>query len=101
MGSEMCIRDSSVEVVGIGALNYCITSIREVFKNLILSNAAGFIFFHNHPSGDVSPSEGDMEVTEKLKKAGDLLDIPLLDHIIIGGTYGKSFFSFREQRLLK
>jgi DNA repair protein RadC len=66
---------------------------REVFKGAILSNAVSLIFLHNHPSGDPTPSEEDIGITERLNKAGNILGIKVLDHIIISR---ESSFSFSE-----
>jgi DNA repair protein RadC len=64
-----------------------------VFKAALLANAAGIIAAHVHPSGDPTPSADDLEVTGRLAAAGDILGVPVLDHIIIGdGRY----FSFKE-----
>ena len=73
-----------IEEVSVGCLNSAPVSPREVFKALILVNAAAFICVHNHPSGDPTPSKEDFRVTQKLREAGGLLDIRLLDHIVIG-----------------
>ena len=73
-----------IHTVSIGNLNSAIVSPREVFKAAILANAASIIVGHNHPSGDVTPSPEDIEITEVLKKAGKLLGIEVLDHIIVG-----------------
>lgn len=72
-----------------GSLNSSIVHPREVFRGAILHNAAGIILVHNHPSGEVIPSREDLKVTKMIKDAGDILDIQLLDHIIIGseGNY--------------
>lgn len=78
-------------VVSMGTLNASLISPREVFKSSVLSNANGFIAFHNHPSGNCQPSNEDIEVTKRLIRAGDLLDIQLLDHIIVGGDRTYSF----------
>lgn len=67
-----------------GSLNSSIVHPREVFRGAILHNAAGIILVHNHPSGEVIPSREDLKVTKMIKDAGDILDIQLLDHIIIG-----------------
>jgi DNA repair protein RadC len=67
----------------VGALNYSIVHTREVFKSCILNNANSFIVAHNHPSLDVQQSREDIEVTKRLKEAGEILGIPLLDHIIV------------------
>ena len=60
----------------------------------MLSNAAGIILFHNHPSGEPEPSKEDIQMTVRVKKAGELLGIALQDHIIIGED---RYYSFREQ----
>ena len=73
-----------IHTVSIGNLNSAIVSPREVFKAAILANAASIILGHNHPSGDITPSPEDIQVTETLHKAGKLLDIEVLDHVIIG-----------------
>ena len=82
-------------VVSIGALDQSIVPIQNVYKSTILANAAGIMLFHNHPSGDISPSGPDYSVTKRLAEAGKLMDIPLIDHVIIGGMNGNTY-SFRE-----
>ena len=67
-----------------GTLSASLSHPREIFKGAILHNAASIILFHNHPSGDVTPSREDLMITERIVKCGQILDIPLLDHIIIG-----------------
>ena len=57
---------------------------REVFKAAIVQGASAILFMHNHPSGDTGPSESDVTITRELVRAGVILKIPLLDHIIIG-----------------
>lgn len=74
----------SMEVVAIGMVNQCLVGMREVFKNAILSNAVSIIVFHNHPSGNSHPSGSDFDISKKLRKAGKLLDIEVLDHIVLG-----------------
>ena len=73
-----------IHTVSIGTLNASLVSAREVFKAAILCNAASIILAHNHPSGDLTPSPEDLQVTDVLKKAGSLLDIEVLDHVIVG-----------------
>lgn len=73
-----------VEEVSVGTLNSTIVHPREVFKGLILANAESFICVHNHPSGDPRPSPEDLAVTRQLKEVGQLLGIPLLDHVVLG-----------------
>jgi DNA repair proteins len=61
---------------------------REVFKPAILANAAGIILLHNHPSGDPSPSQDDLLLTSRLREAGEVLGIQVVDHVILGyATY--------------
>lgn len=76
----------------IGTLNYSMVHPREIFKEGLLVNAAAIICVHNHPSGDIHPSLQDVKITEKLKELGALLNIPILDHLIIGNGY----YSFYE-----
>lgn len=87
---------NSINVVSSGTLNSSLVHPREVFKSAILSNANKIIIAHNHPSGDVTPSNEDKNVTSRLIKSGDILGINVLDHIIIGDTY----FSFKEDNLI-
>jgi hypothetical protein len=72
-----------------GTVNMSLVSPREVFKSAILSNAAGIMLVHNHPSGNPTPSRADLELTKTLWEAARIMDIPLLDHIILGrdGVY--------------
>lgn len=86
-------------IVSMGTLNISLVSSREVFKSSILSNANSIIAFHNHPSGNLEPSECDIAVTKKLYEAGQLLDIHLLDHIIVAGLTG-NFYSFNDHDML-
>ena len=85
-----------IEEVSVGSLNQSIVHPREVFKGALLSSAAAIILLHNHPSGDPAPSREDREITRRLKEAGELLGVRVLDHIIIG----ESYMSFVEQGLL-
>jgi len=70
-------------IVSVGSLTLSIVHPREVFKPLILMNAAAWICAHNHPSDDPSPSEEDRQLTSRLKQGADLLGIPLLDHLVL------------------
>jgi len=88
---------NSINIVAIGTISSCLVHPREVFKSAILSNAAAIILFHNHPSGSDSVSEDDLAITKKLVEAGNLLGIPVLDHVIIGD---KKYCSFREKDLI-
>lgn len=83
----------AVEVVAIGSLNACLTEPREVFKHAVLNNAAGIVCFHNHPSGKAEPSRNDGLMTQRLVKAGGILGIPVVDHIIVAG---EEYYSFKQ-----
>ncbi len=74
-----------------GTLTSSLVHPREVFRPAIRSSAAGVIFAHNHPSGDPAPSKEDIQITERLVEAGDILGIEVLDHIIIGDNNYRSF----------
>ena len=79
---------TNITVVSVGSLNKAIVHPREIFKTAILSNAASIMAFHNHPSGEITPSQQDIQLTNRLYEAGELLGIKLLDHLIIGdGTF--------------
>ena len=88
---------NAINTVSVGAVDRSIVHLREVFKPVFLSNSAAFLVAHNHPSGDPSPSMEDRTLTETLAKAGELLGVELLDHIIVGD--GETF-SFREAGIL-
>ena len=71
------------DLVSVGTLDNSLVHPREVFKEAIKNSAAGVILVHNHPSGDPEPSENDVEITQKIAKAGNILNIKVLDHVII------------------
>lgn len=78
----------STKVIHIGTLNMSVVGARELFREAVRENAASVIVAHNHPSGDPTPSPEDLAITRKLAEVGELLDVPVLDHIIIGqGKY--------------
>ncbi len=85
------------ETVSIGTLSASLVHPREVFAPAIEHSSAALIVAHNHPSGDCSPSPEDRATTKRLKESGELLGIPLLDHLIVSP---QGFFSFRENGLL-
>ena len=82
------------EEVSKGILDSSLVHPREVFKSAIKESAYSIIIVHNHPSGDCTPSQQDMEVTKILMKAGATLDIPVVDHVIIGKD---NYYSFKEK----
>ena len=88
-----------VEPISQGTLDTLLVHPREVFKAAIAASAAAIIIVHNHPSGDPTPSEADIKVTRDLIRAGQLLKIDLLDHIILGRACPerpKEYASLRE-----
>ena len=89
---------TAVHEVAHGSLTERPTSSRSVFTRALLCCAASIIIAHNHPSGDPSPSQEDITVTEKIKKGGALLDIPVIDHLIIASD--STYFSFKENGLI-
>jgi DNA repair protein RadC len=72
-----------VETVSIGSITASTTTPRDVFKSAILANAVAIIVCHNHPSGDLVPSDADIKITKQLIAAGELLGIKVLDHLIV------------------
>ena len=79
--------------VSIGGLDGCHIEPREVFKRAIFHNVSRIVLVHNHPSGDPTPSSDDMRLTTRLQKAGEVLGISVLDHLVIGDN---SYSSFRD-----
>lgn len=94
------LRPINYNLASMGSINSAVLDISCLFKSIILSNAACFMVFHNHPSHDLAASEQDILGTEKIIKAGIIMGIPCLDHIIIGSAEG-SYFSFRESGLIE
>ena len=84
------------ELVAMGTVSSFMTTPREVFRKAIISGSSRIIFVHNHPSGDTTPSEEDKIIMVKLRDAGKLLGIPVIDCIIIGDGY----FSFKQEELI-
>lgn len=85
------------EIVSVGTLTASLIHPREIFKAAIRESANAVILVHNHPSGDVQPSNADKQVTSILRQAGTLLQIELLDHVIVGAD---DWFSFRDHSML-
>lgn len=81
-----------------GTASASLISTREIFVRLCLCGAVQFVLVHNHPSGDTTPSVEDIKVTERMKEAGQLMDIPCMDHIIIGKN--GAYYSFTEHNIL-
>ena len=86
-----------VVTVSVGTLSASLVHPREVFAPAILLNAAGIVVAHNHPSGDTTPSAEDKDVTRRLVHAGELLGIPVLDHLIVSAN---GHYSFKDAGML-
>jgi DNA repair protein RadC len=90
--------------VSSGTATAALAHPREVFRSAIREGAAAIVCAHNHPSGDPSPSTADIQLTRQLREAAAAVDIPLLDHVIIGrrgaDPLGRGYYSFREAGLL-
>jgi DNA repair protein RadC len=84
-------------VVAVGGLNHTSVEPRDVFREAALGGAAAIMLFHNHPSGDPTPSPDDVELTKRLAAAGMVMGIAVLDHIVLGEV---RYCSFKEARLL-
>ncbi|MCR0613022.1 DNA repair protein RadC [[Clostridium] innocuum] len=89
---------TAIEICSLGTTDMALVHPREVFKTALVSNATKIIIAHNHPSGSVKPSKNDIEITKALVDASAILDIPILDHIIIGDYY--YYYSFSEHCLI-
>jgi DNA repair protein RadC len=77
-----------------GGISQSVVDIRLIFKEALLLNSSAIIVCHNHPSGSLEPSNEDLKVTERIRQAGAMLQIPLLDHLILSQS---GYFSFKEQ----
>jgi len=84
-------RITALHLVSQGSLNQSIVHPRETFKSALLANAAAVILCHNHPSGDLAPSREDREITRRLKEAGELLGVRVLDHVIVDTDSGQCY----------
>ena len=87
----------------VGGLTGCVVHVREVLTYILLARAKAFIVAHNHPSGDTTPSQADIQLTACLYEAGKLLDVTLLDHVIIGwsGPEIWEYYSLADHGLLE
>lgn len=88
---------TGLDILSIGGLTASIVEMRSIFRTAILTNAAQFVLLHNHPSGDVKASNEDIEVTNKLAQAAQIMGVMFVDHIIIGNN---TYLSMRESNNL-
>lgn len=89
----------SIVEVSVGTLDCSLVHPRDVFKPAILDGARGVILSHNHPSGDTKPSSHDIDLTKRLVKAGEVLGIEVLDHVIYGEGSGETFSLAQNMRM--
>lgn len=99
---KILLMNRSNAVLGImpvskGGISGTVTDVRIILQAALKSNASGLIICHNHPSGSLNPSESDNKITQKIKSAGELMDIQLLDHLIITA---EDYYSFADNGLL-
>jgi DNA repair protein RadC len=100
---KLLLLNRSNAVLGIlsvskGGISGTVTDIRLIFQGALKTNASGIIICHNHPSGNAYPSESDRKITQKIKEAGNLMDIQLLDHLVILPVEG--YYSFADVGIL-
>ncbi len=100
---KLMLLTRSNKVLGIasiskGGINGTVTDVRIILQYAIKSNSSGIIICHNHPSGNLQPSESDMTITRKIKDSGLLMDVQLLDHLII--TAEGDYYSFADNGII-
>ena len=93
------LRPINLNIASMGTLNASLVHPREVFKAAILSNASSILLAHNHPSGTLTPSREDIQLTDQLVKLGELMQMPVHDHIIIGDR--NAYYSFKERDVIR
>jgi len=86
------------ETVGMGSLNSLQITPKEIFSHALKTPCASLIIVHNHPSNDPEPSDDDIHFTKRIHEAGEVMGIPLLDHVIVSAS---SYYSFREDKSSK
>ena len=84
---------NAIHAVHLGTSSQSPVGMPDVFKAAILSNSSAIVLVHNHPSGELTPSRDDIELTRRIKEAGEILGIPLLDHVIVADS---GYVSLRE-----
>ena len=92
---DTALKPINYNIVSIGNIDSSMVPMVNVIKSGILSNAASIMLFHSHPSGNINPSKQDYEVTKRAIQMGKLMEIPLIDHIIVGGNK-QDYYSFRH-----
>ena len=99
VGLDSGNKPTIVHTIALGSPGQAQVFMSSVFKPLLLSNSTGFILVHNHPGGSLSPSQADRELTDRLKKLGEQLEIKMLDHLILNAD-GSDYYSFKTEEAL-
>lgn len=97
IGLNTKLQVNMLSIVFVGGVNSVHVEMPAIFQRLLMSNSSQFIIAHNHPSGNLTPSEGDIHLTRRIKRAGNLMGIKLLDHIIVND---ETYTSFAEREIL-
>jgi DNA repair protein RadC len=95
LNTRLCILNTTL--LSRGTLNFCLVHPRDLFRQAIQDNAFQIIIAHNHPSLELSPTLADIKLTKRLVKISNLIEIPIVDHLIFSR---ESYFSFKENKLL-
>lgn len=95
---DVHLRLIAYKVLYIGIIDSALVSSRDIFREAILNNSSNIVIIHNHPSGDLTPSKNDINITNKLVNAGNLFDIKLVDHLI---TNGYNYLSMKNSNIIK
>ena len=97
IGLNTKLQVNMLSIAFVGGVNSVHVEMPAIFQRLLMSNSSQFIIAHNHPSGNLTPSEGDIHLTRRIKRAGNLMGIKLLDHIIVNN---ETYTSFAEREIL-
>ena len=97
IGLNTKLQVNMLSIVFVGGVNSVHVEMPAIFQRLLMSNSSQFIIAHNHPSGNLTPSEEDIHFTRRIKRAGNLMGIKLLDHIIVND---ETYTSFAEREIL-
>ncbi len=95
MGLDASYSPTFISIAAVGSINRSHISLRELYKTAIIANSVAIIIAHNHPSGSTNLSTEDIRITKRIRDAGDLLDIDLLDHVVVTAS---EIYSIREAR---
>src|SRR6187401_1129734 len=87
----------AARLISIGSVDQSVANPRDVYREAVLAGAPAVVVFHNHPSGDPTPSQDDVALTIRMKEAGHIVGIDLVDHVILADT---KYYSMKEQRLI-